>query len=98
MSRKIYNKLVRDCIPNIIRQNGRDCCVETMSDEDYRKALFEKLIEEAKEAASANPEEIVTELVDLYEVIDSVMELYGITREILIERQLQKRNKTGGFS
>jgi predicted house-cleaning noncanonical NTP pyrophosphatase (MazG superfamily) len=33
--RKEYNKLVRDRIPEIIRESGRECAVEVMSDSEY---------------------------------------------------------------
>ena len=56
--RKHYNKLVRDRIPEIIARDGRDYEVATMSEEDYRKALRTKLVEEAEEAAEADPEKL----------------------------------------
>jgi predicted house-cleaning noncanonical NTP pyrophosphatase (MazG superfamily) len=40
---KIYNKLVRDKIPEIIRASGKRCVVATVSDEDYLRLLDQKL-------------------------------------------------------
>lgn len=92
-----YNKLVRDRIPEIVRQNGRECVAVTMSEAEYRQALLEKLIEEAQEAATASPQNLVAELADLYEVIDAVMVAYGIEREFVLKEQERKRTERGGF-
>ena len=35
MPTKIYHKLVRDRIPEIIEADGKTCVCETLSDEDY---------------------------------------------------------------
>ncbi len=80
---KHYNKLVRDRIPEIIQTAGQPYAVEVMSDEAYNLALREKLVEEAQEAAATNPENLITELADLYEVMDTLMAAYGIDYFIL---------------
>lgn len=49
-----YNKLVRDRIPEIIRQDGRECGTERMSEAEYVQALREKLVEEARGCGSAH--------------------------------------------
>jgi predicted house-cleaning noncanonical NTP pyrophosphatase (MazG superfamily) len=41
--RTIYNKLVRDRIPEIIAAEGRDYATEIMEDAEYRQALLAKL-------------------------------------------------------
>ena len=49
MTRKEYDKLVRDLIPDIIRQHGSTCGVERLDeDEAFRGALRAKLLEEAE--------------------------------------------------
>ncbi len=53
--------------------------------------MRQKLIEEAQEAAEAN-EELITELADLYEVIDALMETYGIKRELVLAEQERRRS------
>jgi predicted house-cleaning noncanonical NTP pyrophosphatase (MazG superfamily) len=54
-----HNKLIRDRIPEIIRQAGRECEVQIMSQSEYHQALLDKLIEEAQEAAQANSDNLV---------------------------------------
>ncbi len=46
MSTKIYNKLVRDKIPEIIKASGKDCTTEILSDDNYLEMLDKKLLEE----------------------------------------------------
>lgn len=95
--KKEYHKLVRDRIPEIIRKNGLECEVAPLSEGEYRQALRQKLIEEAQEAAEATEENLITELADLYEVIEAVMATYGISRESVITEQIKRRSERGGF-
>lgn len=96
--RQEYNKLVRERIPEIIRKNGRECEVIKISEAEYRQAVLDKLIEEAQEVAAAAPQELVTELADLYEVIDAIMTAYGIERSNVLAQQQQRRTERGGFN
>jgi len=95
---KEYHKLVRDRIPEIIRQSGVECETSTLCESEYRQALREKLIEEAREAASAEEANLVTELADIYEVIDGIMESYGIKRETVVAEQINRRQERGSFA
>lgn len=95
--RREYNKLVRDRIPEIIRQDGRQCEITVMSKEDYVQALKEKLVEESQEAACADDKGIIRELADLYEVIDSLIAAQGIDREAILAKQRQRRLTRGAF-
>lgn len=47
MPAKIYHKLVRDRIPEIIEADGKICVYETLTDEDYIHLLKQKRNEEA---------------------------------------------------
>lgn len=92
-----HYKLVRDSIPDIINQNGYTCSVATMDEEEYRQALRDKLIEEAREAAETSTEKLVTELADVYEVIDALIASYNIKDEDVHFEQERKRAVRGGF-
>ncbi|MFM9267020.1 nucleoside triphosphate pyrophosphohydrolase [Tychonema sp. BBK16] len=94
---KEHNKLVRDRIPEIIRQSGNECEVVILSQAAYRQALRLKLIEEATEVAEANENELVAELADLYEVIDALMLSYGISGDRILDAQAKRRENRGGF-
>src|SRR3712207_1207414 len=93
-----YDKLVRDCIPEIIRRNGDECVVEVMGEDDYRLALRRKLVEEATEAAEASPATLITELADLCEVLDALLAAEGIDRATVQVAQEQRRAERGGFA
>lgn len=95
---KEYNKLVRDRIPEIIHQSGNQCEIAVLSDPEYKQALRVKLIEEAKEVAEAEEEDLVTELADLYEVIDALMASYGIKGDRVLNAQAKRRETRGGFA
>lgn len=95
---KEYHKLVRDRIPEIIRQSGIECEIAVLSDAEYRQALRLKLLEEAEEVAEANQDELVAELADLYEVIDALMLSYGISGDEVLNAQAKRRETRGGFT
>jgi predicted house-cleaning noncanonical NTP pyrophosphatase (MazG superfamily) len=96
--RQDYHKLVRDGIPEIIRQSGKRCEVALMSEAEFSQALREKLLEEAGEAAAASPEKLVSELADVQEVIDALLALHGIEWEAVVKEQRRKRTERGGFA
>ena len=95
--RQEYNKLVRDRIPEIVREKGCDCEIAILTEEAYRRALMEKLIEEAREAAEAAPDDLVTELADLLEVFDAILTSHRIGREMVSAEQEKRRKERGGF-
>jgi predicted house-cleaning noncanonical NTP pyrophosphatase (MazG superfamily) len=92
-----HNKLIRDFVPDLIRLHGDVCEVVTMTEEEYRHALREKLIEEAREASEADLHHLVSELADLYEVIEALMRAYGISYEAVKDEQEHKLTERGGF-
>jgi predicted house-cleaning noncanonical NTP pyrophosphatase (MazG superfamily) len=95
---KEYHKLVRDRIPEIIRQSGIECETAVLSDAEYCQALRQKLIEEAAEVAAADGENLIRELADLYEVIDALMASYGISGDRILNAQAKRRENRGGFA
>ena len=98
MSKRIeHNKLVRDQIPEIIRNCGNHCETTTLNDTEYIEALRQKLVEEAKEAATASLEDLPQELADVMEVVDALMSATGIKPEKVREIQKEKRSRRGGF-
>ena len=96
--RIVYNKLVRDRIPEIIREDGKSCGIEVFTAEAFGQALRTKLIEEAKELAEAPQEEIMKELSDIREVLDALMAYYAVSETEATEMQEQRRTERGGFA
>ncbi len=94
MAAKIYHKLVRDRIPEIIASDGKTCVCETLSDEDYLHLLDAKLTEELSEYQESHSLE---ELADLLEVLRAVVKARGWTWEELEQVRSDKAAKRGGF-
>ena len=92
---KIYNKLVRDKIPEIIKSNGKECKISILSDIEYEKMLEAKLNEELVEYLESKE---VEELADLLEVIKSLALLKGYTWEYLDNLRQCKADARGGFN
>ncbi|TVQ12729.1 MAG: nucleotide pyrophosphohydrolase [Leptolyngbya sp. DLM2.Bin27] len=95
--RKEYNKLVRDRIPELLASQQIQFDIETMSHSEYCHALRQKLIEEAREAAEATDHDLITELADLWEVIEATMSAYRIQRNQVLACQMQRRIERGTF-
>lgn len=89
-----YDKLVRDNIPEIIKNEGRTAKVHLADDKEYDKRLRDKLLEEANEfAASGNAEE----LADVLEVIYAIAINKGIHKTQLEAIAQKKRDEKGSF-
>ena len=80
MATKIYNKLVRDLIPDIIEESGNECKTWILSDEEYLKMLDAKLDEEL---AEYHQDQNIEELADLLELIQAAMIAHGYTLDEL---------------
>lgn len=91
---KIYNKLVRDRIPEIIEASGKSCKTEILSDEEYLKMIDAKLDEELTEY---HKDQNIEELADLLEVIRAAALARGYTLEELEAVRAKKAEKRGGF-
>lgn len=92
-----YNKLVRDKIPEIIKNNNETPITRILSDEEYKVELEKKLLEEYQEVLKASGNERLEELADMLEVMISLASLDDATLEDIIELADKKRNKRGGF-
>ena len=90
----IYNKLVRDKIPEIIEASGKTCETEILSDEEYLQMLDKKLDEEL---AEYHQEQNIEELADLLEVIYATAKARGYSIEELEHARVEKRKARGGF-
>ena len=94
MTVKKYDKLVRDRIPQIIRDSGKDCVCTVLSEADYLTMLEKKLQEELNEyLESRDPEE----LADLMEVIRACARAIGSSIGQVEEIRARKEEKRGGF-
>ena len=90
----IYNKLVRDKIPQIIAQNGGKAHTRILSPEDYHTYLKAKLDEEVGEFQKDNNLE---ELADIMEVVYALTQSLGCSRAELEALRQNKYDQRGGF-
>ena len=87
-------KLVRDRIPEIIENSGKNPITETLSQEEYLKELDAKLNEEV---AEYQEDKSIEEMADVLEVLFAICEARGHSVEELLQVREEKREKRGGF-
>lgn len=91
---KIYDKLVRDKIPQIIDSDNKKCEIEIASKEKKYELLEEKLKEEVSEFLE---DKNIEELADVMEVLFALADSLGHSEEELIETRNKKKDERGGF-
>lgn len=94
MKTKVYNKLVRDRIPEIIETDGKTCITEILPDVHYMEMLDAKLNEELAEYQESKSLE---ELADLLEVMQAIVEARGWSWAQLEQVRQEKAAQRGGF-
>lgn len=93
-----YNKLVRDKIPQVIENSGLQFETCILSEEEYKKEVTKKFMEELHEFEETdNPKDAVEELADILELIHAAAELNGSSFEEVEKIRIKKAEKRGGF-
>lgn len=87
---KVYDKLVRDGIVDIISDEGHHVAWRVMTESEFVPALRSKLLEEVMEF-TRDPS--VDELADICQVIDSLVRFYPELDKVMAN----KRDERGGF-
>ncbi len=91
---KVYNKLVRDNIPEIMINNGAKPGTRVLSDDEYLIELNKKILEEVNEYLQ---DQNVEELADIEEVLRAILDLKGVSYEEFERIRKQKVLKRGAF-
>lgn len=91
----VYNKLVRDRIPDIIRNSGKVPQTRVLNGEAYSACLRQKLEEEVGEYLRTPCAE---ELADILEVVFALADDLGVSRDELMAVYREKHHQRGGFS
>lgn len=91
---KVYNKAIRDKIPEIIESSGASCLVDVLDDEKFVDELVLKLEEEIEEF---NESKSIEELCDLIEIVYRIAELRGVSNEELEQIRNKKILERGRF-
>ncbi len=94
------SKLWRDKLVAMMEQNhGSKIHWRRLDDAAFDEQIRVKLLEEVQEViACKDREELIGELADLYEVIDTIADLHKISHEEIVRVQTEKRQERGGFS
>ncbi|WP_096187837.1 nucleoside triphosphate pyrophosphohydrolase [Evansella halocellulosilytica] len=94
----IYNKLVRDRIPEIIKNNGKKYEMRRLDHGEFEREAKIKLKEELEEFYEAeNAEQAIEELADLLELIYCISDHYGYSRAELETIRQEKAQRRGSF-
>ena len=107
---KVFRKLVRDRIPEIIAANGEKTITRVLDDTEFLTALENKLLEEVQEMRASKARlpdlpdrqaggqaERKVEIADIYEVLDALIRAYGFSKEEIMALKEKKRTERGGF-
>lgn len=91
---KVYNKLVRDKIPQVIEEDERRCETSIVPKEQLLPLLEDKLKEEVNEFMQ---DRNLEELADIMEVVFGLAENLGYSEEELLKKREEKKEARGGF-
>lgn len=91
---KVYNKLVRDRIPEIIKESGKECEIEIVNGIEKQELLEKKLLEEVNEYME---DKNLEELADVMEVLFGLANELGFTEYDLLNKRNKKLLERGGF-
>ena len=90
----LYNKLIRDKIPEIIENAGKQYEIHQADEQEYIEKLLLKVEEEL---AEFKEEPSIEEMADLFEVLDAVIDYYDFDKQEIKNYQEKKREEHGGF-
>jgi predicted house-cleaning noncanonical NTP pyrophosphatase (MazG superfamily) len=94
----LYNKLVRDKIPEVIERSEKAFQTRILSDDEYKQELQKKLQEELEEYLSApDDKNSIEEIADILELIHAITAIHGSSIEELEQVRLKKLTDRGGF-
>ncbi len=89
-----YNKLVRDKIPQIIKQNGQTAIIHIANSKEYWLKLKEKLAEEVKEFSADTS---IEEFADVLEVLDAIAVFKNFSKSKVLSVKRKKAKQRGKF-
>jgi predicted house-cleaning noncanonical NTP pyrophosphatase (MazG superfamily) len=92
---KIFNKLVRDRIPEKVKKNNEIPLTKKLNIKQFKLALIDKLFEECEEFKNDPSAE---ELADILEVLKSLAKAFKIHSKEIKKKQSKKLKERGGFT
>ena len=98
MRKFTFNKIVRNRIPEAMRQGGTEIVDKQLTDEDTYQPLLDKLIEEAQEAKAATGADRADELADVRAVLQGIIAYSGVTHQEIATAEQAKATKYGDYT
>lgn len=90
----LYNKLVRNKVPEVLEQEGKKYVIQYAEKEKMLDLLKDKLKEEAREFFQ---DDSLEKLADIVEVVFSLANELGYSEEEVLVKRTEKREEKGGF-
>ena len=91
---QLFNKLVRDKIPNKIESNGEVAITRILSDDEYKNELYKKLLEESHEVInSQGGEDTLEELADVLNYCILMADVCGLDMDEIIQEKIKNNNE-----
>ena len=93
-----FYTLCRTLLLENMKRAGSTFDIKLLNDIELDAQLRSKLVEETTEVKNASSyEELLQEIADVYEVIDSLIMLHKLDKQAIIDIQTKKRLTRGGF-
>lgn len=94
-----YNKLIRDKIPEKIKQNGGGYSIKKLSQKAFIAELLKKVGEEASGLVSVKTKaELTSELADIIAVLDEIKKRMRISAKQIQKALKDNFQRKGGFN
>lgn len=93
-----YNKLIRDRIPEIIKNDNKLCEVRILDNTEFSREVYRKLVEEMAELSNASTrDEIINEMADIHELLGTLRDIHQINLDEVLAKQKSKGLTNGKF-
>lgn len=94
----LQNKLWRNKAIMLLEENNSKIDIKHLTNQEFDEQLRIKLKEECEEVVAAYLQEhLIEEIADVYEVIDTLCSLHTINKDLILKKQLEKRQARGTF-
>lgn len=95
--RPFAGRLVRDFIPELVKEAGHDVTFRALSADEKPRFLKEKVLAEATQLRDADMGAEKEEIADVLETLETLIRARGFDRETLKQIKDAKRKRRGGF-
>ena len=91
------NKLVRDKIIEHQIKAGTKPFYRLLDSKDHKRELINKLIEEAREVLVVEEKNVASEIADVQQALDDLIEQYKLKKSDILAHQERKKQENGTF-